>query len=157
MRGLAMLMLVVGLLTGQRPLSEFTATLLVAVVVSFVIEPRLLSHFATKEGGALSLPSQGGAGKKFADAKFAFIVGSMRVLGGMFVVIGALAALATVLNWSDSVRSLGGNSGVIGTLLFFSVFVGIGTLLLLGRHIPLMRSLRELGEQRHRARSSEGR
>jgi hypothetical protein len=149
-RGGAILMLVAGLLAGQRLLSVDNAILVAGVVVSFIVEPRLLSHFATRSGAIGPLPPRAPGSRKFADAYFAFVVGSMRVIGGLFVAVGLPSGTIAVTHWSQSVRDYGGTTGAIGALLVMSAFVGLGTLLVFGRHVPVMRALREMGEQRRR-------
>lgn len=149
-RGLAVLGFVFGLLAGQRLLSEFDAILLATVVMSFVIEPRLLGRFATPPGDPRPSLQRNRDDRAYRDAHFSFVVGNMRVVGGLFVVVGLLMATMMLLNWSQTVRDAGGTTGAVGALLLVSATVGVGTLVLLGRHVPLMRALREMGEQRRR-------
>jgi len=71
-------------------------------------------------------------------------------MGGLFIAVGLLIAVTIVATWAQTALDLGGTTSAVGVLLFALSFAAVGTALVLGLHVPLIRALREMGESHRR-------
>lgn len=145
------LMLVVVNLTSRHLLLDGNAILIAFLVVSFVTERPLRDRIPPLWGPDESPDSLVESSRgTFQNIYFAIVTGGMRLVGVLFVVVSGL------LLW-QSVRGPFQMSGEVATplqtaglVLMCVAVIALGVLLALGRHVPLMRGLREAGERARR-------
>lgn len=147
-RVLALVMIVTAALSERSLFTKSNAIPALALVSTFFMEREMIRRFESKRDEPAGMPQQPTPPpSRLEEMYFAFVVGALRVIGGLFVLGAGTMGISILKDMENAEKGFGGPSGVAGAFVMLGFMFVLGILMVLGKHIPLMRGLRQLGAE----------